>query len=83
MEVPRKAKKKSVVETTENGVNGTGAKTAPEFGDSSKGKRKRDAEEAELDITEGTPVKKMHLTKSAEEKEILLVEDDDGAIVLD
>ena len=87
LEVPRRPRKKHLAGVPQNGVNGTSTEAANENGDaapSTKGKRKRDADEAELDLTEGTPVKKMHLSKPADEQEVLVVEDDDsGAIVLD
>ena len=87
LEIPRRPRKKHLAGVPQNGVNGTSTEAANENGDaapSTKGKRKRDADEAELDLTEGTPVKKMHLSKPADEQEVLVVEDDDsGAIVLD
>ena len=87
LEVPRRPRKQHLAGVPQNGVNGTSTEAANENGDtaaSTKGKRKRDAGEAELDLTEGTPVKKMHLSKPADEQEVLVVEDDDsGAIVLD
>ena len=87
LEVPRRPRKKHLAGVPQNGVTGTSTEAANENGDaapSTKGKRKRDADEAELDLTEGTPVKKMHLSKPADEQEVLVVEDDDsGAIVLD
>ena len=45
-------------------------------------KRKRDADEAGLD-TEDTPVKKVQMSKPTNAAEVTIIEDDDGAIVLD
>ena len=86
LEVPRRPRKKRLAGVPDSLVNGTNAEAVNGTGDatnSTKGKRKRDADEAELDVTEGTPMKKMHLSKQADEKGILVVDDDDGAIVLD
>ena len=86
LEVPRRPRKKQLVGVPEQQVNGTGPEAPTMNGDasiSSRGKRKRDADEAELDVTEGTPMKKMHLSRAVDEREVLVVDDDDGAIVLD
>jgi len=86
LEVPRRPKRK-VAGLLENGVNGydDGKKVAGNGATAaavSTGKRKRDADE---DLTEGTPVKKLHLSKQSGDKEteVVVVGDEDGAIVLD
>ena len=82
LDIPRKPKKAQpeapITNGNSNGVlqgaNGTTA--AP------SGKRKRDADEAGLDA-DSTPIKKLQISKPSEKAEITIIEDDDGAIVLD
>jgi ubiquitin-like 1-activating enzyme E1 B len=91
LEVPRKEKKKKADDHAQgepNGVNGI-AKSV-ENGDvqtsTGTGRRKRDADEAELEITEGTPVKKLQLskpTKAPTDEHVVVVDEADGTIVLD
>ena len=85
LQVPRRPKRKPV-DLSVDGMNGSNGEKVPEIHDapmSTTGKRKRDADEAELDVTEGTPVKKLQLSKPTDEAEFLIIDDEDGAIVLD
>jgi ubiquitin-like 1-activating enzyme E1 B len=79
MNIPRRTKKQPALSlTNDNGVEVLTNGTAP----APSGKRKRDADEAGLDAKD-TPVKKVQITKPADEKEVMVIEDDDGAIVFD
>jgi ubiquitin-like 1-activating enzyme E1 B len=89
LEVRRKQKKKedAHAQGVPNGVNG--AAKSVENGDAqistTTGKRKRDADD-ELEITEGTPVKKLQLSKrttTPTKDDVVVVDDADGTIVLD
>ena len=90
-EVPRRPKKQADVkiDSGSDTVNGNGAAVpvAVEntLSSSISGKRKRNADEAELD-EDNTPAKKVQASKgvaAAVVDEVVLIEDDDGAIMID
>ena len=90
-EVPRKPRKKAdlLMDSGSNIVNGNGATAlvAPQSTTTSSvsSKRKRNADEAELD-EDSTPAKKVQASKGVAATavaEVVLIEDDDGAIMID
>lgn len=81
LEVPRRAKKK-IMPVPENLVNGTSEKAGENGGATAAtlGKRKRGADD-ELEMVEGTPVKKLQVSKP--ETEVVVVNDEEGAILIE
>jgi ubiquitin-like 1-activating enzyme E1 B len=76
LDVPRRAKKKPLV----NGATKKAEDTRVVSSDSMLGKRKRGPDD-EVEMAEGTPVKKLHVSKP--ENEVVLVDDDEGAILIE